>query len=71
MRCQICRDDSDFQRKISQNFVSKILLEQVFCDDHPLDLIGTFVDLGGLADSSTSSTTPVIVRNFVHHVHLI
>jgi hypothetical protein len=46
-----------------------LLLEQVFCYYHALDLVGTLVDLGVLTESSTLSAEPVFVRNFVHHVH--
>jgi hypothetical protein len=52
-------------------FLQEVLLEQVFCDDHALDLVGAFVDLRVLAESSTRSTGPVIVRSFVHCVHRI
>ena len=44
------------------------LLEQVFCDDDPLNLVGALVDLGVLALTSTPSTDPVVFCKVVQSV---
>jgi hypothetical protein len=41
----------------------------VLGDNDALDLVRSLVDLGVLADSSTSSTTSVTAWRFVHRVH--